>query len=66
MVSIKRVFYSFNSQLEKPYNLDIMVLQDNKTLVDKHGAFKTLEEFNAEVESILPVLCSEEDKCQTI
>ena len=56
MVSIKRVSYGFNSLLEQPYFLDVLVQEDRKVLVDEHGSFKTLGEFEEKVNGIVPVL----------
>lgn len=59
MVEVKRVSYSFNSQLDEPYFLECFVQKDDEVIIDSSEAFKTLEEFGEAVEKVVPLL---EDK----
>ena len=56
MVSIKRVSYAFNSNLEQPYFLDLYGSVDGQTLIDLHKTFKTYEEFREEIDQVVPIL----------
>jgi hypothetical protein len=56
MVSIRRVFYSYNNLLTKPFSLDVLVQDDDVLKVDEHSQFETKEDFFAAIERLLPVI----------
>jgi hypothetical protein len=58
MVKIKRVSYSYNSLLDEPYFLDVIVSEDSEMKIDIHKTFKTKEEFDQEVEEVVNILQS--------
>lgn len=55
-MEIKRVSYAFNSLLKTPFFLDVLSVKDGETLVDLHKTFKTKEEFDEEIERVVPLL----------
>lgn len=61
MLEIKRVFYSFNNQLDEPYHLNVFVRKGDNLLVNFVEEYKTLEEFNTKIEGLLPLLGEKED-----
>jgi len=64
MVTIKRVSYAFNNQLDEPFFLDVLSQVGGRTLVDYHGTFKTQKEFNEKIADLVPLL-REEDGGET-
>jgi hypothetical protein len=65
MVSIKRVSYSYNSLLDQPYFLDLMVYKDGMTVVDLHKTFGTKEEFDEEINQVIPILEGDNNDSQS-
>lgn len=61
-VNIRRVFYSYNNQLDIPYYLNVFVKAGDKTLVNFVEEYKTLEEFNTKIEGLLPLLAENENE----
>ncbi len=59
-VQIKRVSYSYNSNLEAQglpaYFFDCLVVEDGETVVDRHESFPTKDEFFTAIGDILPIL----------
>lgn len=61
MVEIKRVSYAYNSLLDSPFFLDVMVSRDGATLVDIHQAFRTKEEFDEKIQQVVNILSPEDE-----
>lgn len=64
MLEIKRVFYSFNNQLDEPYHLNVFVRKGDNLLVNFVEEYKTLEEFNTKIEGLLPLLGADNENRQ--
>ena len=54
--TIKRVSYAYNSTLDTPYFLDVLVSQDGVTLVDVHETFKKKADFDEMVRDVVNLL----------
>lgn len=55
-VEIKRVWYSYNSQLEVPYTLGVFAKEGDKTIVSINETFQTRQEFLDKISEIIPIL----------
>lgn len=59
-VTIKRVAYAYNSSLEAAgvpaYFLDVMVIEDGRTVVDLHEKYQTRDEILDAMEDVVPAL----------
>lgn len=56
MIDIRRVAYTFNSALEEPYFLDLMLFRDGITQMDLHKTFKSGKEFFEAMNEVIPLL----------
>jgi hypothetical protein len=60
-VEIKRVWYSYNNQLEQPYTLGVYAKEGDRTLVNLNETFTSRDEFMEKLEEIIPILESKDE-----